>query len=238
MENMELERRTEDLAVRAQGLKVADQESLTRASKLLLAGKELERAIKTFFSPLKAKAHAAWKEICDAESKELGKLAPVIASLNRAMADYKAEQQRKRREAELERIRIEQEKKWLEEEALRRAQEAEARAKAAKDEKERQAAQAETDKIIAQAADEEKKIVLASFVPEAPKTNGLAMRENWDFEIVDETAIPREFMCPDELKIRKVVKAMKEKTNIPGIRAFNRPIMQRIGTRSDRMRPS
>jgi hypothetical protein len=238
MENIELGRRIIDLAIHVKGLKVVDQESLTRVSEWLLAGKELEKAIKTFFAPLKAKAHAAWKELCDAENKELGKLAPVVASLNRTVADYKAEQDRKRREAELERIRAEQERKRLEEKALRKAQEAEARAKAAKDEETRRTAQAEADKIIAQAADEEKKIVPASIVPEAPRTEGLAMRENWDFEIVDEIAIPREYLIPDDVKIRKVVKIMKDKTNIPGIRVFNQPTMRRIGARNHQSRPS
>jgi hypothetical protein len=238
METTELERQVNNFVGIAGAYRAIDQGSLAKASELLLAAKELETKIKDFFAPLKAKAHATWKEICNTENQELWKLKPVIDALSRSIASYKAEQERKRREAELERIRVEQEKKRLEEEALRKAMEAENRAKAEKDEAACQAAQAEADRILAQAADEEKKIAPASIVPEAPKTKGLAMRENWDFEIVDEAAIPREYLIPDEVKIRKIVKAMKDKTNIPGIRVFNRPIMQRIGTRNEQARPS
>lgn len=42
----------------------------------------------------------------------------------------------------------------------------------------------------------------------------------WDFEIVDETKIPREFLMPNEKAIRAAIKAGVR--NIPGIRIFQR----------------
>lgn len=240
MENIELERRTTDLAVRARNLKVMDQESLTKASDLLLAGKELERAIKDFFAPFKAKAHAAWKELCDAEGKEIGKLVPIISCLNRSVADYKVEQEKKRREVEEEARRIEREKEVFQneiDEKLQQTIEIEAAAAGRGDVKAVKVAQAESDRILAEAAKREKEMMSPPPIPETPKTDGLAMRENWDFEIVDEAAIPREYLIPDEVKIRKVIKIMKDKTNIPGIRVFNQPMMQRIGARNRQSRP-
>jgi len=62
-------------------------------------------------------------------------------------------------------------------------------------------------------------------VPTASKAQGVTLRDNWSFEIVDESLIPREFLKPDEVKIRSVVIAQKDKTNIPGIKAVNRPII-------------
>jgi vacuolar-type H+-ATPase catalytic subunit A/Vma1 len=53
---------------------------------------------------------------------------------------------------------------------------------------------------------------------EAPKATGTSYRITYDFDIVDINLIPREFLSVDEVKIRKVVTAMKEQTNIPGIK--------------------
>ena len=57
-------------------------------------------------------------------------------------------------------------------------------------------------------------------VAEIPKVAGAVARTTWDFEVVDAAKLPREYMVPDEKKIRAVVKAMKEGTKIPGVRVF------------------
>ncbi len=54
-----------------------------------------------------------------------------------------------------------------------------------------------------------------------PKVEGVAVSENWQYEIVDEGAIPREYLIPDEKKIRSAVKAMKGMTKIPGVRVYD-----------------
>jgi hypothetical protein len=234
----ELSKQTMDLVVRAKGLEITDPDSLRKAGDIIGVGNDLIKKIREFFGPIKSKAHAAWKSLCDAESEELRKIVPVVDLLKAKVGAYMAEERRKREEAEAAARRAEMERKRLEEEAIRKAQEAEARAKLAKDEEARRAARAEADRILARAAEEEKTIAPAPVIPEAPEIRGLAMRENWDFEIVDEAAIPREYLVPDEVKIRRVVRIMKDKTAIPGIRAFNRPTMQRIGTRSGHARPS
>ena len=57
---------------------------------------------------------------------------------------------------------------------------------------------------------------------EAEKIEGLQMRKTWDFSIEDEKLIPREYLCVDEKKIGKVVKAgIRE---IAGIRIFEKSI--------------
>lgn len=53
------------------------------------------------------------------------------------------------------------------------------------------------------------------------KVSGVSIKENWQFEIIDEAKIPREYLTPDLNKIRQVVKALKEKANIPGIKVYN-----------------
>jgi len=217
----------------AKAIQVTDQASLTRASELLLAGKDLEKTIRAYFAPLKQAAHTAWKAVCDRENLELSRITPITERLNRAAADYTAEQERKRLEAITAIRRAEDQRRQIEEKALREAQEAEMRARAAKNEEDRERARAEVDAILDKAIEEETKLVPSFIIPEAPKSEGLSMRDCWDFEITDEALIPREYLVPDESKLRRVVKAMKDKTNIPGIRAVNRPIMARTGLRGE-----
>jgi len=56
-----------------------------------------------------------------------------------------------------------------------------------------------------------------------PKVDGLTMKKVWDFEIIDETKIPREYLTPDLVKIRKVIQAGVR--NIEGLRIFERNIV-------------
>jgi hypothetical protein len=58
-----------------------------------------------------------------------------------------------------------------------------------------------------------------SVVVDEPMAKGVAMVETWGFKIVDEEAIPREYLMPNIPRIRQIVRAMKGKTNIPGVKA-------------------
>ncbi len=66
-----------------------------------------------------------------------------------------------------------------------------------------------------------------ALVPEvAPiKTKTAArMRDNWVWEIVDETQVPREYLCIDSAKITRAVKRKEDPIRqIPGIKIENRP---------------
>lgn len=55
-----------------------------------------------------------------------------------------------------------------------------------------------------------------------PKTvvEGASFRTRWDFEVVNEAQVPRMYLAVDSMAIRKVVNALKDKTNIPGIKVF------------------
>lgn len=54
---------------------------------------------------------------------------------------------------------------------------------------------------------------------------GVSFRDNWTFEVVDAELVPREYLMVDEKAIASVVKGLKEKTDIPGVRVFNKPIV-------------
>lgn len=57
-------------------------------------------------------------------------------------------------------------------------------------------------------------------MPDRPVVAGLRVAKGWDFEINDESKLPREYLKPDEKAIRDVVKALGDKTNIAGVRVF------------------
>jgi hypothetical protein len=56
--------------------------------------------------------------------------------------------------------------------------------------------------------------------PAVPKQAGSVVKTVWKFEIVDAGQVPREYCEPVPGKIRKVVEALGDKANIPGVRVF------------------
>lgn len=214
---------------KAKELIVHDQQSADQATQLILLGKEMIKTIRNFFTPLKKAADEAKKKLLDAEKAELQKVEPYIEKLQASLTAWRLEQERKRREAEEAARRAELERKRLEEELLRKAEEArrleEEKKRIEGEEAARKAREELERKALEEAAAKEAQIIPPPPVPEKPKTDGLTLRENWVFEIVDESLIPREYLVPDLTKIRKVVQTLKDRTDIPGVRAYNNPIV-------------
>lgn len=63
---------------------------------------------------------------------------------------------------------------------------------------------------------------LENSVPDSPAVmaESHSVRTHWDFEITDPSKVPAKFLMPDEKKIRKIVEALKDQFDAPGIRAF------------------
>jgi hypothetical protein len=56
--------------------------------------------------------------------------------------------------------------------------------------------------------------------------DGTAYIDRWKAEVVDASLLPREFLMPDLKAIEAVVKEKKDAHGIPGVRAFNDPIVR------------
>lgn len=56
---------------------------------------------------------------------------------------------------------------------------------------------------------------------EAPKIAGQSVREVWEFQIEDASLIPREYLMPDVVKIRRYVAAMKADAKVAGVRIYS-----------------
>lgn len=198
--------------VKSLGSSISDDATLKRVNDAKVYIRSVRKEIKNFFEPMKTKAYAAYKEI-DARWKEIER--PAIeaeAHCDRLLAGYFAEQRRLKEEAErAERERIRKQKEE-EEAALKAALEAEEKG---------QPQVAETILNTAAAAPPSAKIS----TPEKPKLENVHSRLDYDFEITDPDAIPREYLMPNEMLIRRVVKASKGKVSIPGIKVIAKEIV-------------
>lgn len=58
----------------------------------------------------------------------------------------------------------------------------------------------------------------------APKPVGYSERDQWSAEVVDSTAVPREFLVVDQRRLDQLAREQKDALAIPGVRAVCRKI--------------
>lgn len=63
-------------------------------------------------------------------------------------------------------------------------------------------------------------LVHTALVAEPPVADGISTQERWLYEVVDENALPREFLMRDDRKIGEYVRTMKAQAQIPGVRVW------------------
>ncbi len=160
------------------------------------------------------------------------------ATIKRALVEYSNEQDRIRAEEQRrENERAEKERRRLQsiaDEAARKAAEESAKKRAEAEAAAAAGRAEEAAKLSAQAQRVEEKaaekveafetraaMVQAPIAQAAaPKVEAVSLATVWNWEITDLSAVPREFMLLDQVKVRKIVNAMKGDTAIPGIRVF------------------
>lgn len=116
------------LADQAKAVRIHDQASYGAAVEFGKSLKGMRRKIEDFFSPMKKRAHEAWKAICDSEKEHLAPIDQADAELRKVMNFYLQEQERSRREEEA-RLRREAEERARKEQERLLAQAAKAEAK-------------------------------------------------------------------------------------------------------------
>lgn len=62
--------------------------------------------------------------------------------------------------------------------------------------------------------------VIPEIVPQGYKSKGATPTKNWTFQIVDVSAIPREYLIPDEKLLKALAKSRKEAASVPGVKFF------------------
>jgi hypothetical protein len=197
----ELETQALSIPERAKAIVVSNNETYLDACDVLKTIKDLRANIAATFDPMREAAHTAWKETINQQKKVEAPLEEGEAAVKQAISKYLAEQERLRKEAEL------------------LAQ------KAAQEEAERQQLadaslldeMGETDMANAMLA--ERATAAPVILPRTvPKVSGIVPTKTWDFDIIDPMKIPRQYLVPDLVKIRGVVRALKSSANIPGVR--------------------
>ncbi len=190
-------------------LEVVDSSTFKAGEELLTAIKDKVRQIKPELDEPCEKANSLHKWLTGLRAKVLTPFSSAEAEVKKKLGDYQWQQQERKRKdderiaAEAQRKAEEQRKAEIEEAKKRKDKEAVAELKAAP--------------IVPE-------ITKVSKV-EVPEAENTSFRTDYDFEIVDASAIPRKYMAPDMIMIRRVVKALGKECLIPGIKIITRQVV-------------
>ena len=202
-----LKTETVSLEVRADALKVTNDEEYQDAAEFLKTLKDQAGKVKDFFKPLKDAAHKAHKEVCDREKMMLDPLTKAESVIKKAVGGYLAEQERKRKAAE---------------ERARQAAKAEADRLLA----EAAALENEGKTEEATAAMEEAEIIDGATVavPSAPtaKVKGVSSSKDWEIVGINDATVPVAIAGTvirpvDSKAIMRLIRASKGTIQIPGV---------------------
>ena len=202
-----LKTETVSLEVRADALKVTNDEEYQDAAEFLKTLKDQAGKVKDFFKPLKDAAHKAHKEVCDREKLMLDPLTKAESVIKKAVGEYLAEQERKRKAAE---------------ERARQAAKAEADRLLA----EAAALENEGKTEEATAAMEEAEIIDGATVavPSAPtaKVKGVSSSKDWEIVGINDAKVPVAIAGTvirpvDNKAIMRLIRASKGTIQIPGV---------------------
>lgn len=188
---------------------ITTNEENAKASLVIRGLRGLKQTVKDTFRPHIQSANKLWKDLLADEKKYLEPIEAAEEIVENKIKEF---------------IRVEEQKRL---EAQRKADEL-ARKEAEK-EKARLLKQAEKLENKGNIEEAEAKMQEAATVtPFAPtveskavKQKGITTGKVWKFEIVDESLLPREYLIPDEIQIRKQVTVWKEKASIPGVKIWS-----------------
>ena len=205
-----------ELASQAKALTVT-RENKVQAERFILDLNAAEKRVRSVLDPICDATHRAWKTATEKRAEVLRPIEDARSQLRRGCSviqrvlddEARAESRRRADEAAAaERERLEREA-----EAIAARGDVETAVEVLDDAKAVQPPPASTLKT------------------EPPKAAGITYRDNWTFTYVDAkgrptdqpdlSLIPREYLKVDEVAIRKVVTGLKDRTSIPGVRAYN-----------------
>jgi KTSC domain-containing protein len=211
-----LRRRAFEVSREARGMAIHSaiefEEAAKRLKQLVLEKKQAQLRV----NQIKTPAYQTYKATLQLEKDVIAPYTQAEQWLKGGMARYLAEEEsvRRKREESL----TAQAQSFAEEEARQQAVEfAEFDALALEAQGDSEHAAEARQRPISMASALVIPVVLQK---EVPKVDGVSSRKNWTFRIRDEAQIPREFLMPNEAAIRQVVRALKDKANIPGIEVY------------------
>lgn len=210
-----LEKQSTDLVYQANQVQsITTAEHYESAVNIGKALRSMKKGVEEFFSPLKSKAYASWKEICGTENRLLNPLKIAQDALDRKIGSYLQVQ-------EQERLRKEQEAR----EAALKAEQDRLLAEASHLSETGQ--QEEAEQVLEQAVKvEAPPVVMPSSVP---KIVGASSRQNWKHEVTDLKAlaqavvdgkVPIGAIKADDVFLGQMARAMKANMKWPGVKVW------------------
>ena len=207
-EERKLSTQVSDIEFKAESIVVNDDASYSEAATFVKEIKRMLKNVKEFFKPMKDQAHKAHAEICKRENEMTEPLANAEKILKASMGRFAEIQERKRRE-EAERARLEAERlaKQKLEEAIT--------ADEAGDDEGREIA-------MLDAAYAEQLAVNPAPVAQAPKTEGVSTKKDWEIVDIDEDKVPIDIagICirpVDKAAVMRLIRNSKGKVKINGV---------------------
>lgn len=191
----------------ARAIEITDNESYEAAAAFKLAVRQKRDEVMARFLEKKKQANGIWKflsDICNMVQRPYDSAENIV---DQSMITYRRQIEAKRAE----------EARKAEEKARKQAQEARAAEIAA--------AKAVGDKEAAKNL-KAAPLHVASVAPktqEPPKVAGMSVRKVWDFQL-DPDRLPRKYLIPDTVAIRKIVNALGANHGIPGVTAFQKEV--------------
>ena len=228
---------------RSAALEVRTEEEAQAAVRMVQEVEGVVDRIQEAFGPAKKAAKAAHQRIVDLEKRMMERFQVVSEEIRSKVLVWRKEEERKRREeqekAEAERRRQESERLKREEEVRKqRAEEAERlRLEAEKASWEAPVEEAEAiraggeemAKRLVELPVKEEEVPSGSWqvVKAAPKLDGLTVRKQWKFRVVNIKLVPVEFLLPaqvDEQVLGAYARKHKEEAEVPGIEFYSEDI--------------
>jgi len=222
IETRAVEEESTSLCALAQTLEIRTPDELACAGEALGDIKTLRKQIDETFDPHIRAAHEQHRALLATKTRFNAPLESAERLLKQRTGKYLQEQEAARlaeqRRLETEARSQEQARRDAETAAIIAWAKAEAKAAATRPEAKVILAEAKQETAAIAAAPMIVSVSLMEPAPPAPK--GITKTTVWKFKIVDATLIPREYLLADEVKIGKIVRAMRGETRIPGIEVY------------------
>ena len=212
-----IEKETRDIVAQAKSIVITNQAQYESANVFLRADKMLQKSIKATFDPIVDSAYRTYKEAGNKRKEFLEPVQDAEKVVKDIMIAYDDKMEAKRREEQRKidlKAEIEAEKKRKDLE--KRAEEWAAKGKTAK-----------AEELQEQA--EEVEVVAPVVAAKVEKIVGLSYQTNWKFKITDIDKIPREYMIPDEVALKKMAGVMKDIRKIAGVEFYSVKIAKSTG---------
>lgn len=203
----------------ANSLTITNAEEYSYGTEFLKKIKETQKRVTDHFSPMKTKAHEAWKQVCFQENEVLVPLKNAEDTTKRKLINWKIEDDRKR-----------------EEERRRLQAEADEKARIERDRLAKQAEKLKTPELKEQRLEQAQNIVapIIEVQTAVPKVEGISVRKTWKAELTDKAVFIKAaandpnlmaLLTVDMSALNKIASATKGGVTYPGVRFYEETSM-------------